>query len=116
MTPTEGFKKRKYSLKMQDTYNELLRLCHNRKTIRELGLILNKTNTHVINFVNTLAANGHVKKVVISEKTGLIEVVALSDYVPENEFAQESRPRSRKTAEEIQKYQWAGNPYRQTIV
>lgn len=109
--------KRKYSQKMQDTYNELLQACKTRKKVRDLGIILNKTNTHVVNYVNTLLANGHVEKFVLSDKTGLMEVLALSDYVPDNEFADEYRPRSRRTkTEDPQIYKWLGNPFRETVL
>ena len=109
--------KRKYSLKMQDTYNTLLRACQKKKTVRELGLILNKTNTHVLNYVSTLIANGHVKRMVSDDTSGLIEIIALSDYVPQNEFAEEYKPRSRRTVTvEPQTYKWLGNPFRETVI
>lgn len=113
---TETPKKRKYSLRMKDTYNELLQACKTRKKVRDLGIILCKTNTHVLMYVNTLFANGHVQKFVVSEQTGLIEVLALSDVVPDSDFA-EYKPRSRRTVtDEPQLYKWLGNPFRETVI
>lgn len=117
MTQTEGFKKRKYSLRMKDTYNELLQCCKTGKKVKELKVILNKPSNHIINYIKSLTVNGHVERIVIDEKTGLIEILALSDFVPENEFADEYKPRSRRTiTEEPQLYKWLGNPFRETVI
>lgn len=117
MTQIADSKKRRYSLRMKDTYNEFLQHCKTGKRVKELKVILNKPSNHIINYVKSLAVNGHVERVVIDEKTGLIEILALSDFVPDDEFADEYKPRSRSTTPmETSIYTWVGNPYRETVI
>lgn len=114
MSKREVVKKRKYSLRMENKYNELLQSCKTKKRIKDLCVIFNKTSTQILSYVNVLFDNGHLQMVSVSEKIGLIEVLSLSDCVPENEFA-DYKPRYRRPIEDLQKYTWAGNPFRETI-
>jgi hypothetical protein len=116
MTQTEGFKKRKYKLSMQDSYNDFLRTCAKPRTITELSIIFNIPKDNIKNWVRTLAANGHVKADYVKRNLDMSTVVAVSKYVPESDFeaAYIFKPRSIAKEEEI-KHKWAGNPFREYI-
>lgn len=116
MTQTGGCKKRKYSLKMQDKYNDLLRVCATEKTVNELSVMFSKSPSHIKHWVESLQINGHMEAEFIHRNLSDSLVWSISKYVPQDQFTEEYRPKSRRTTPEIETYKWAGNPYRETVI